>query len=314
MLLLLALAPLHAAAWYDPGGVAAQSRAFADASAAVGPRYEAAEVALARYGAALEELELGVALAGSRVPAEQAAWATEARLQVTAQFLTLQKHVDLMAEDYERVFLAAVGRALAALPGGAEAVSCEPRRLMGRVVSSPCPGTDLTPRVAAAVDQDAALLRALQEIAEVPWPEVGVAPRAFAPLPLEGAPAAPDHLHLAPLVRALAPEALARRKDAMADATLAAEAAVEQQDAATLAALQGAKQSWLAALGRDGDAILAVLPDALARAGKAGASAAVGLCVNPALLGGCTGADRSAALTPVLQADKKVQKAVARLP
>jgi hypothetical protein len=313
MLLTLALAaaPSFAATWYSPDQIAGQSKSFAAAADAAGPNYEQLEISLTRYGAALEELELAVALAGARVPAEQAAWAADTRLQVTAQYLAVQKYVDLLGEDYNRVFEAAVARALPAISGGADAVPCNPSGGLGRMRVVTCTGTDLSAQIAAAVDQDSRLAKELADINSVPWPTVGVEGRAWAPISLgTGA----DWIGLAPTARAVMPDVLKRRQASMADASEAADAAVEQGDTKAIAALQASRTAWLGQLGEDGTALIAALPAALARAQKKGGPSGVGICVNPVMLGGCTGIDQGSRLYGTLIADKKLAKVAAKRP
>jgi hypothetical protein len=73
------------------------------------------------------------------------------------------------------------------------------------------------------------------------------------------------------------------------------------------------KEQWRSNLGTDGAAWMPVLTEALGRLQKKGGPSSVGLCGNPAVLGGCPGQDVTAAVIAELQADKKFLKSTSRL-
>ncbi len=301
--LLLAAALAAPAGHYHPDNVAAKSRVFASAAEASGPAFEAAQDALGRVGRGLAQLEIGAALLGDRAPAGFDAWATGIRRTATGQYLRLQKHVDLLGDDYSRVFGDALTRAVAAEKG--DLVECTGgsgiQALMRRPGATACPGEDRNGALARRIDADAELSKAVAAINAVPFPEVGVEPKTWAPATVTGAARWFD---VATVARKAAGPALERDAQALEAALAPLESGIDAGDAAAVAEAERARAAYEAALATHGAALLEAAAKALDKAGLSD----VGACPNPASLGGCAGADATKDVLAALLADKKFVK------
>ncbi|MDP2312560.1 MAG: hypothetical protein Q8P41_06610 [Pseudomonadota bacterium] len=295
-------------AHYHPNDVAKKSTVFAKVAEDMGPAFDERQGRIVSLGTVLAELELGVALLGPAAPAEVRAWSEKTRRKVVGETLRLQRHVDLLQEDYGRVFGAAVSRALPVVGKGFDVKECGATGVLAMMGKKDCPGTDLNPKLAAAIDADAALGKELADIASVEWPTFE-APSAAQPV-----------VALTGTTRWVSGGALAEkliggrvklRQDALEsqlDRSLPDEPTQED-----LAKAQKLKDDYLLALGADGDVLRKALTEALARAEKKGGPAQVGWCANPPALGGCAGDDVTAAVLETVQADKKFAKGIAEL-
>ncbi len=315
-LTLLALTAVPAAALaadpghYHPDDIAAQSKRFDQAAQSMGPAFDQAQQALTRLSTALETLDAGVLLVGDRAPADLVAWAGSTRTQVTGQYLRLQRHVDLLQEDYGEQFGAALARALAAEPADRKLLECGATGISAIVGKKSCPGVDLNGVLAARVDADPALGQAVTEIAAVPWPEIGVQAQAFPPVAITGTA---RWVSAEALFAKVASGTVDRRGLVLEDALDPLLDRMEAGDADALAEGRAARAAYARGLAEDGTLLVTAMQDTLAKAEKRGGPAAVGLCVVPTLLGGCTGEDATAAVLATLEADKRFDKAVARL-
>ena len=297
-------------AYYDPDDVAGRSARFAEAASAAAPAFEKVQQDLSRLGADLEDLELGVALLGSDA-GDLASWALQTRRTALGQYLQIQRHVDLLQEDYSAVFSAAVDRSLARVAAGRDVQPCVRRGLgpMASGGSGRCAGEDIGPKIAAVVDEDAVLTAALGEIARVPWPaiELGSAPGPIVPLTGDE-----RWVQVAPLARALAGDRLRAQAEALDDALADLEDGIDDGDKAAIAAAESTRAAWAAALGQDGSALRGALQAALQRAGG-GAPARVGLCAVPPRLGGCPGEDVTRQVLDAVAGDRKLGRAIDKL-
>ena len=97
---------------YHPDDIAGASKVFASAAESVGPRYEAASQTIQKVGSGLELLELGALTMGTRTSSELKEWMDASRRRAAGEHLRLQRHVDLMGEDYSTEFGAALNRTL----------------------------------------------------------------------------------------------------------------------------------------------------------------------------------------------------------
>ena len=316
ILALIALAASASAApgagYYHPDEVASASKRFAEAADAVGPAYSQAESALSRLGKGLEELELGVAMLGAQAPAPLRDWAAESRKTAAGQLLQVQRHVDLLQEDYGRVFLSALEGALPKVAAGRTLTECGGRSsgLPGLSRPKSCAGEDMNGALAAALDADPGLAKELASIAAVPWPEVGISPQQQAPVALTGTQ---RFVHAGPLIKAFASEAVSRRREVLDDALAPFEDGLDAGEAEAVAQARAPRAAYEAGLGKDGTLLLGALTPALERGEKKGGPAAVGLCVNPPILGGCAGEDVTDELVEALQADRRFLKEVQAL-
>ncbi len=306
-LLLLAPAALAAEAWYDPDAVAASSELFVSFAQQMGPWYDDLQDRVTRASIGLEGLDTAVALAGAHADEELKAYAQQLRKQAAHQYLQVQRFADVLAEDSEQTFGAAMVRALEDL--GIEAEPCQPR---SAVMIGPnrgagggdCEGRDISAELATRMDADAELQAAVAEILALDWPGFEVAGTAQVVLPLTGTgryvqlDQAADALmedRLDALARSLEDQ-LAPLEDRLAVGAEGAEEALSEAE--------GYRSQYDRAVAAEGERLLAALERGLRKHPD------VGVCANPAAFGGCEGDDATAELLPLLVEDKKVLKAL----
>lgn len=293
---------------YHPNDIAAASSVFATAADTVGPRYEAAAGTLKKVGSGLELLELGALSMGTRAPEGLLDWMAGARRQATGEHLRLQRHVDLMGEDYSTEFQAALARVLG--EQGTGLVECGASGIAAMVGGKNCPGEDANARLAAAIDSDASLQAAIRSIGEVPWPAVSEPSKSWPVVPLTGSG---QWVQTGALIRALFPERLQRHQDRL-DRALAAISEDESLSAeARLEAAQAERAVYASALAADGKVLFPALTAALEKGAGKGAPEEVGLCANAPSIGGCPGTDVTREVVGFLRDNKKFLKATASL-
>lgn len=291
---------------YHPDDVAARSKVFVAAAEKMGPAFEAAQQELGGLGRGLQTLEIGGALLGDRVPAGFAEWSTAQRRTVTGQFLQVQRHVDLVQEDFGGVFGSALGRAL---EGQGELKECTKGSGVQALMRRPgagCPGEDRNGALARALDADATLKGDVAEILDIPFPEMGVQQKAWKPVALTGTGrwVAADTL-----ARRFASAALDREAAALEAALAPLEARIAEGDKGAVAEAAAARSAYEAKLAAVGATLLDAATKALDKAGAGD----VGICPNAPAFGGCTGEDATKALMGILAEDKRFQKAAAGL-
>jgi hypothetical protein len=308
--IVLAVVSADAAAYYHPDDVAKASAVFGAAAERLGPAFDAHQAELSKWGAALEELELGIALLGPACPESTRAWALETRKRVTAQFLLVQQHVDGIQDGYAREFGAALERALQKVPGGAAAVQCQSKGpafgpAVGRGAS--CTGDDLNAAIAKVLDADTALQKAVALLDGAPWPEVGAPP---APQPAVAITGEERWVSLGALAKKLVPDVLDAERDALEADLEGLEEGLEAKDPHALAQAQARKDAYLATLAVDGARLRALLDDAVRTHENKGGTRSVAYCANPAPLGGCAGTEATASVLAELRDDAKLAKAL----
>lgn len=308
-LALLVTAALAApAGHYHPDNVAAKSRVFATAAEASGPAFQSAQDELARISGALQTIEVGAALLGERAPTGFDDWANGVRRTATGQFLQVQRHVDLLGEDYGQVFGAALERALEA--EGGQLAECSGgsgiQALMRRPGGSSCPGEDKNGSLARRIDQDPTLKKEVAAINEVPFPAVGVDSRTWAPVAVTGTTRWFD---VAAVARRFGGVALEREAGRLEAAVAPLEARIAAGDATAVGDAETARAAYEAALAGVGAGLLEAATKSLDKAGMSD----VGACANPAALGGCTGEDATKAVLEALSADPRFAKAAGKL-
>ncbi len=300
----LAAEPAH----YHPDDVAKASKLFGTVAESMGPAFEERSGVVASLGDVVGELELGVALLGASAPAELRAWSDKTRRRVVGESLRLQKHVDLLQEDYGKVFGAAVERALPTVGKGYDVRECGATGVLAMMGRKNCEGVDLNAKLAAAIDADAALQKELASIAAVEWPTVE-APKAEQPVvALTGTT---RWIAGGDVAEKLVGARLKARREAL-EADLE-DLLPEEPTEADVKKAQARRDAWVADLGKDGETLRAAITAALGRAAKKGGPADVGWCANPVELGGCPGEDVTAKVLEVLGADKKFGKEIAGL-
>lgn len=292
---------------YHPDDVASRSKVFVAAAESMGPAFEGAQQRLGTLGRGLQELEIGGALLGTRVPAGFNGWATVERRRVTGQFLQVQRHVDLVQEDFGGVFGAALGRALEAQGGALQECSkgTGVQALMRRPGAG-CPGEDRNGALARALDADPRLKAEVAEILDIPFPDIQVDHRAWAAVPLTGAG---RWVSASALARRFASAALEREASALEARLAPLEARIAAGDTTAVAEAASARAAYEAALAASGTVLVASATKALAQAGAAD----VGICPSTPALGGCEGADASEEIMRTLGEDKRFVKAAAGL-
>jgi hypothetical protein len=298
-------------AWYTNNGVAAASARFAAAAQASAPRYDQAQKDLEAASATLQELELGALLGAGAAEAEFGPWARDTRKRTNALFLALERDVEKATEAYSAAFEAAVARALPPVAKGRTVTECRPRGGSMMMPGKPnCPGEDLSKAIAAQVDKDPVLEAAVKELSAQLFPDVRPKPRTFAPIPLTGGT---NIVSLPRLGKVFAKEAVARHQAALLAAIEPLETRIADGDAAALEAAKKARQDYEAAMAQTGAALIEATKGLAERAEKTGGITQIGLCANPAALGGCGGEDISAMIIALGKEDKKFQKAVGAL-
>jgi hypothetical protein len=292
------------AGYYHPDDVATKSRLFGQVAAAMGPAFESCQTDITRATAALASAELALGLLGSSAPKELSDWYGAARRDLTGQALRVQRHADALTEESSRAFGDALARALPAAQATHDLKTCGATGVAAMMGRTTCTGEDLNARLAAAMDADAALGKAIEPLVRSTWPSIALPSTAIPAAPWLGSSGWVDGARVAETLVG------ARITAARAAATQAAEVAQEQGDTA---AMKAARTRWLDALAADGGTLRSEVGAALTRAAKkAPALGAVGWCTNPRALGGCTGEDRTAEVLTALEADAKLRKALAK--
>lgn len=308
-LLLLSGVAFAADAHYDPDQVAAGSELFVELAGLMAPWYENLQNQMTRTSLALEGLDAATSLAGAQAEPALGEYALGLRRQAAHQYLQVQRFADVLAEDTEQTFGAALERSLTALGVQAEpcqassGVSMGPMRGMGSG-GTDCPGDDVSRELSAQMDQDPALRAAVGEIKGLDWPGFVVEGTPQPVIPLTGSA---RYVALDAAARALIQDRLDDLERALEDQLAPLESSLtEGADGGTeaLAQAQAFRADYDAALAAEGERLMAALTKGLKK------DPDVGVCANPAVLGGCTGTDVSGELLPLLVADKKVLKAL----
>ncbi len=294
------------AAYYLPADVAEKSQLFMAASQEMAPRFEAASGKVAQASAAAEQLELGATMLGSTAPEGLPGWAAQTRRSLVGQSIRLSRFLSKMQEDYSGVFSLAMGRALPLVGKGYSLRECGNTGIMAQFKQNTCEGKDLNGEIAAALDQDAQLKAALDEIRALVWPDLIIEKKQWAVVALTGTERTVD---MAALAKALFAEQIKAQQEALEAAVAPLEEGIDARDPEAIAKAGALKDAWRAGLGADGAAWQAALKEALLRLEKKGGPTSVGLCGNPALTGGCPGTDVTKQVIGLLQDDKKFLKA-----
>ena len=293
---------------YHPNDIAGASKVFAGAADSVGPRYEAAAGSLSKVGKGLELLELGALSLGDRAPDGLLDWMDATRRQAAGEHLRLQRHVDLMGEDYSAEFGAALARALES--DGQGLVECGATGIAAMVGGKNCPGDDANARLAAIIDTDPQLKKAIASIDGIAWPDVSEPSRTWEVVPLTGSA---SWVQAGVVVRVLLKARLEVHQDNLDRALTAILEDDSRSREDKLAAAKKERAKYADALAADGKVLFAAMKTALEKGAKKGAPADVGLCANAPSLGGCAGTDVTRDVVGFLQADKKFGNALAAL-
>ena len=311
--LTLLAAPADAAepGHFHPDKVAAESALFVAAAEQLGPAFDRAQSDLTRLSVALEQMDAALLLLGERVPEPVRGWAEDTRKQITGQYLQLQKHIDLVQEDYATQFGSAVERAVAEDSGAFSLTECGAtgiNALLRRGAPAACPGADRNAALASRIDADPVLQQFVEEMTEVPWPSIGVQARTWPAVAVTGAE---QWIAADALANTLAKASMARHGDALEEALDPLFEGLEAGDAASIEQGNRARTAYAAAVAADGAVLLDAMKTTLDKQAKKGGPTGVGVCPVPAALGGCDGNDATRAVLGALLTDKKFLKATA---
>ncbi len=288
--------------WWTEDGITRNSALFGRAQARDAKAYEVAQKALDGAKRAVGSLELADALMAP--DAARATYLTGVDRQLSVQFLRLQKHADQLGEDYSRMFGAAVERALPVVSAGATVTECtqigKMEAMLGR--GPRCDGTDISGKVAAAIDQDAELKRQVEDLLTIDWPAIALQGAPQTPVALTGTERTVDAAALARLV--------AGEQLRLLDETR--EAAIEELGEAlgspdpsvkgpAVAKGEEIRTTWRKGVAAVGTRLWPDVKKKLEKAAKKGGPAKVALCANPVALGGCGVPDATAEVLAVFR-------------
>ena len=285
--LFLTIAFAGDSAWWSEDAVSRASALFGKAQARDAEAYEKAQDQLEAAKRAVGDLELGAAIVGGGAVDP---YAESLDRQLSGQFLRLQKHADLLGSDYASVFGDALKAAIAKVAPGQSVTECKVaskvEMLMGKAPK--CAGTDLSAKLAAAMDQDPALIAAIGEILTIEWPKIDVKGTVQGGVSLTGSEQSVD---AAALARKLQHDALAALDDERDIAIEQLSEDMESEDpkvqAAAVAKAATVKATWRAGVEKLGGKVRSDATKLLTKAAKKGGPTAVALCANPQNLGGC---------------------------
>ena len=274
--------------WWTESGIIGASALFAKAQARDAAAYEKAQKELEKAKRASSALELADAL----LPADaaRAAYASRVDRSLSGQFLRLQKHADLLGEDYSRIFGGAVTRALPLVAKGATVTECtqisQVEAMLGK--GPHCPGTDISVQVAALVDADKVLQGQVADLLTVDWPSIKLDGEATAPVASTGTERSVD---VARLAKAVYGAELQELDDAREAAIEQLSADLDGNDAVAKAAAiksgEAVRDTWRKGVAALGAKLWPDVKKKLEKAAKRDGPKAVALCANPASLGGC---------------------------
>ncbi|MBN1336385.1 MAG: hypothetical protein JXB39_10530 [Deltaproteobacteria bacterium] len=314
---LLLVGPLVAAVngFYHPDDVAEASSLFGRAAAATGGAFEAAQADLDRASRALVALDRNAALLGSRAPDGFADYSLALRRDGARGLASVQSFVDALITAFEADFGAALQRALPGVAEGQPTVECRATMALpgGPVIPgrTHCPGRDLNAGLARAMDADPALQADVDRLLATPWPGFALSGVTQPVVPLTGVQA---FLRMDAVVEALIAPRIAAIEAQDRAARTPLEADLEEGDetarGAAMEAAEALRVRYEAAMGALGGRLVDALAEALPRLEGQGAPEAVGLCPNPAALGGCPGQDVTDTVLPLLQADRRLGEAL----
>jgi hypothetical protein len=298
------LPPAH----YHPDKIAAKSEIFAEFSRSLSPRFDTLQADLSRWSQPVEDLERAVLLMGDRAPEALQDYAEEQRRTLVHQYLTAQAHVTTVEDDSAATFGDAMGAALDqfvsdyALYECGESMSLVNLAGPGGRAKARCEGESLNEAIAAALDGDAALRAAVDEMIGLEWPQVALTPAEQAAVPLTGGD---GYIQLAQLAEALDGQTLSSMAANLEDKLSPVESRIAAGDEAALTEAEAIRERYELAMAARGDQLLEAVARVLEKD-----RALVGICANPEALGGCAGEDRTRELVPELVGHKKIVKAL----
>jgi hypothetical protein len=317
MLLFLALntvALAQEAAFYHPEQIAKKSALFAAAAEASAPHFQTAQDIIGRYSLALEDLEVGVLIAASRLDSATIERAESLRREFMGNYMRTSAHVELLQTDYDEIFTGAMERALATDLGDYTVEECGATGVAALTGRSNCKGVDLNQAIASIIDQDAALAREVEEINGIPWPDLEVESETQPAVPLLGEDTqAASLIDVSKLGKTFLLDRIMEHQDDLDRSLSPLEDGLESNDEGSITAAQALRETYESAVAADGEELLEAVEASLLRLAKKKGLGAISLCVNPKAFGGCTGNGQSAELIQLLSEDRKFTKAVANI-
>ena len=317
MLLVLAMstaALAQEAAYYHPEQVAGHSVVFARAAEASAPQFQKAQSSISRYSKALEQLEIGVLVATSRLNNEAVTRAESLRREFMGTYMQTNAHVNLLQTDYDNVFTGALENALATGFENYTVTECGATGVAALTGRSNCKGIDINKSVATKIDADPQLSAAVDEINSIPWPEFSLEAEEQASIPLLGGSTGDPQLVMTWLLTdAFMRDLINTHQDDLDRALSPLDEGLENNDPESVAHAQALRKTYDEQVSADGAALLDAVEATLARLAKKNGLETVSLCVNPVELGGCSGTDQSLEIIQLLKADRKFTKSLTHI-
>ena len=313
MLLLVVQAALGA--HYHPADVAVQSDAFGRASEVTAEKASRLQTQARATATALRRFEASLDLLGEREPAGQRDRLAALEKQFNRDFAVAQQFADEIVTAFDGAFKSSLERALAAHPDGGTAERClsqvpDGPKLPGmrqRTKANPdCPGDALNGALAAAMDRDAALQAELDDVLSREWPQLSLPTEPVDPVVPEGS-AGSAWLDVSEFFQSAMRDALRDIDRRDEEERLEFEVAIEQ--GATPEALSGLVEKARAVDAKTRTRRMTLAAPVVERSDAVFGKSDGAWCAQPALLGGCAGAEKPA-LADALFADRKIQRLV----
>ena len=316
LLLALLMTPTALAAdgFWHPNDLMSSSQAFGRLNEGAMAPFEERSRRTQELAQALNNYALALDLLGGAATDEQKTRLDDLEKQFNRDKAQLEAFASALIEDVDTVFYDGVERALAPLEG--EYAMCEREIPTGpqvpgmrpRTEPNPeCTGDDVNAKIVAALDRDAELKAAIDEIVALEWPNYAV---DTTPQPAIGTAGA--WIGVRPLFAKGAAAALKKIDYDDENARLPFQSAIEEgADKAELERLaKDAEKIEAKTAKRRADLAAPVLEAADKALDKWGES--VGWCANPIGLGGCEGDNRTNDLIQRLLDDKRVSKSLSK--
>jgi len=297
-------------AYYHPDDVAGQSAVFRDVANQVAPAFDSAQSTIMTMGQHLESLDTGVALLGSQAPDTTLTWRDDSRKQIMGQFLQIQRHLNLLQDDYARVFDEALTRALPQFSDTHTVVECASGGMQAMLNrrGEACEGTELNSALATAIDIDEQLQSELEEIHSIPWPTVGIDPTPQEVVALTGSE---NWVSASQIAQHWISDRLDQHMDNYVENIEPLEEAIDSGDEASIRLAEEHQQAYLAAVGAEGQRLWSLITEALNRS-NSGPATNVGICANPEGMGACPGEDVTNQIIQLLEDNRKFNRALTK--
>ncbi len=303
-----------AGGFYHPSDVAGSSAVYRNAAEGTGAAIQQLQDRAGSLSIGLRDYEEALDLLGDRADPSERERLKTLTIQYNRQFATAQAFAEVMAEDFDTEFTAAMDRALDAVGGGTLCVGMVPdgRGVPGmRQPMKPnpdCKGEDRNAQIADKMDKDKALATAVAEILALEWPQIQLDTAE----PGTAAGTGDRYVQTSLFFEAVIPKTLKRIRLDDDTERLDIQAAIEdnaskeqlvayREQARAISEATSAKRAAVAS------PILDAADTSAAKWQKKG-QAPFAWCASPQSLGGCTGTDASTELVTQISADKRVTK------